>query len=141
MSEEKTIKVWIDGGSRGNPGRGAVAFIIEWDNQRLLASMTLEGKVTNNEAEYKALLGSLIWLFDYPFIETSQYHLVVYTDSKLVVEQVSGFWKVNEEKFKEWLEKLRNLLNKFKSWEIKWIPKEENKICDSLVKLVLYKKL
>jgi ribonuclease HI len=64
--------------------------------------------------------------------------LIVHSDSQLVVNQVSGLWNVKEEKFQEWLEKLRNLLSKFKSWEIKWIPAEENNFCDKLVKFVLY---
>jgi ribonuclease HI len=140
MINEKTIKVWTDGGSSGNPGKGAVAFIIEWDNQRILSAMTLKEEVTSNEAEYKALLGVLIWLLQYPYIEIYQYHLIVYSDSQLVVNQVSGLWNVNEKKFKNWLEKLRSLLSKFQSWEIQWIPREENKVCDDLIKLVLYKK-
>jgi ribonuclease HI len=139
--EEKTIRIWIDGGSSGNPGKGAIAFIIEWDDKRKISAMTLGREVTNNEAEYEALLASLGWICGCHIIEPSQYHLVVYSDSQLVVNQVNGIWQVEKKDFKEWLEELRNFLSRFKSWEIKWIPKKENRICDSLVKLVLYKKL
>jgi len=141
MNQEKIIRIWVDGGSSGNPGKGAIAFIIEWDNKRKLSAMTVGEKVTNNAAEYEALLASLLWIYGCHIIEASQYYLVVYSDSQLVVNQVNGLWQVEKEEFKEWLEELRNFLSRFKSWEIKWIPKEENKICDSLVKLVLYKRL
>jgi ribonuclease HI len=144
MGNEKTIRIWVDGGSSGNPGRGAIAFIVEWDNQRILFSVTLEEKVTNNEAEYKALLEALICIFGFPFIafiEHNQYHLVVYSDSQLIVNQVNDLWSVKKKKFNEWLEELRSFLSRFKSWEIKWIPREKNKICDNLVKLVLCRKL
>jgi ribonuclease HI len=140
-NQEKTIKIWIDGGSSGNPGKGAIAFVIEWDDKRKISALTLGKKVTNNEAEYEALLASLGWIYGFYLIEPSQYHLVIYSDSQLVVNQVNGLWQVEKEEFKKWLKELRNFLSSFKSWEIKWIPKEKNKICDSLVKLVLYKKL
>lgn len=141
MEKEKTIRIWFDGGSSGNPGKGAIAFLIEWDDKRKISAMTLGREVTNNEAEYEALLASLGWIYGCYSIETSQYHLVIHSDSQLVVNQVKGNWQVEKKEFKEWLEELRSFLSRFKSWEIKWIPKEENKICDSLVKLVLYKKL
>jgi ribonuclease HI len=138
---EKTIRIWVDGGSSGNPGKGAIAFIIEWDNKRKISAITLDKEVTNNEAEYEALLASLLWIFGFYIIEPPQYHLVIYSDSQLVVNQVNGLWQVEKEEFKKWLEELRNFLSRFKSWKIQWIPREENKVCNNLVELVLYKKL
>jgi hypothetical protein len=53
---------------------------------------------------------------------------------------LKGKWKIDK-KFDPFIKNIKFHLDEFKSWEIKWIPEEKNKICDSLVKLALYKKL
>jgi ribonuclease HI len=159
-NQEKTIKIWIDGGSSGNPGRGAVAFIVDAGNKGKHLEAYEIGEATNNEAEYKALLDAVCFLSEWKENEDiflsnisemdeikQKYdsifrncHIIIFSDSQLIVNQLKGLWKIDK-KFQGIVDLIKQDLNEFKSWEIKWIPKEENKICDGLVKLMLYKKL
>lgn len=90
-------------------------------------------EVSNNIAEYQALIKALEFLFHKSKIKIS--HLVILGDSMLVVQQVCGNWKCN----KPYLYKLKNLISTLlsqicSSWEIKWIPRHENKDADELSK-------
>jgi ribonuclease HI len=149
MEKEKTIRIWVDGGSSGNPGRSAIAVFYELDEETRYLSAFRIFDTTNNVAEYFA-----IYLFLKNFLYTSPEFsyiygskLIFYSDSQLVVNQLNGLWEIKDKTLKtlayKILENLKELKEKniISSWEIKWIPKEENKICDNLVKLVLYKKL
>jgi ribonuclease HI len=144
--EEKIIKIWIDGGSSGNPGKGAIAFLIDVNGERrYVNAYNLDGQITNNEAEYEALLRALNFISpavnsDFFIIPRKYTSLLIFTDSQLIANHLKNKWKIDE-KFKEPVYYIQSQLNEFESWEIKWIPKEKNKICDNLVKLVLYKKL
>jgi ribonuclease HI len=146
LNQQKTIRIWIDGGSSGNPGRGAIAFLIDVNGEkRYLSASVLDWEATNNEAEYEALRRALIFTSpvsneDFFMIPRKYTSLLIFTDSQLIVNHLKGKWKIDK-KFDSFIETIKFHLNEFKSWEIKWIPKEKNKICDSLVKLVLYKKL
>jgi len=98
MEEQKTIKVWVDGGSSGNPGKSAIAFVIIGNNLTRMYANLLKNEATNNEAEYLALIKALMELLNYK-INFSDYHLVIHSDSQLVVNQVKGLWSINKEKF------------------------------------------
>ena len=86
----KVLRLFTDGAARGNPGPAGLGMVIEDDQgMRLWGGCSYVGTATNNRAEYLALITGLRkaseWRPD---------RLEVYLDSKLVVEQVSGRWKV-----------------------------------------------
>ena len=85
------VVVHVDGGARGNPGPAAAAAVVSTPDGDLLdeASTTL-GTATNNVAEYHGLLAGLRLHAEH----TPDADLEVRMDSKLVVEQMSGNWRI-----------------------------------------------
>ncbi|MGW0914004.1 bifunctional RNase H/acid phosphatase [Streptomyces sp. NPDC002784] len=121
--------VEADGGSRGNPGPagyGAVVFDAA-TGQTLAERSEYLGVVTNNVAEYRGLLAGLRAAFDLD--PTARVH--VRMDSKLVVEQMSGRWKIKHPDMKPLaMEASRVFPPERVTYE--WIPRERNKVADRL---------
>ncbi|MER7577299.1 bifunctional RNase H/acid phosphatase [Streptomyces sp. NPDC126514] len=121
--------VEADGGSRGNPGPagyGAVVFDAA-TGQTLAERSEYLGVVTNNVAEYRGLLAGLRAAFDLD--PTATVH--VRMDSKLVVEQMSGRWKIKHPDMKPLaMEASRVFPPERVTYE--WIPRERNKAADRL---------
>ena len=94
----RQLIIEADGGSRGNPGIAAGgAVVIDGETQQVLASVGVYvGIATNNVAEYNGLLAGLIKAYD---IDPGAL-VHVRMDSKLVVEQMSGRWKIKHEDMK-----------------------------------------
>ncbi len=127
------LKVYTDGGARGNPGPAACAFVI-YDpagNLREKRGKYL-GKMTNNEAEYQGVIEALTSLAD-P-------ELNFYLDSQLVVSQLNGIWKVKEPRLRVLLFKIRQLENGRKI-TYAYVPREQNRMADALVNETLDGKL
>jgi ribonuclease HI len=107
---QKHVNIYTDGGSRGNPGPAAIAFIIQSDNGEIQKSYSqFIGIHTNNQAEYKALIKALHFI-----LEKSE-EITCYLDSELVVKQVNGIYSVrNTELIKLWniVIKLKNSFKK-----------------------------
>ena len=124
-----TFYLQTDGGARGNPGpagSGAVLFdhtgavVGEWSRY--------VGETTNNQAEYKALIGGLEMA-----IEKGVKTLVVRMDSQLIVNQVKGTYRVKDAGLKLLFASVLGLTNKFDSITFYHIPREQNKHADRLV--------
>ncbi len=87
------IQAYIDGSSKGNPGKsGAGIAIYDNDNQRVLTMGVPLGHGTNNQAELKALQVALDELIK---LDYHQFDVIIQTDSKLVVGIFSQRWKAN----------------------------------------------
>ena len=92
------IKVFTDGGSRGNPGVAGAGFVVydQLDNIIHQAAVFL-GHKTNNEAEYLALLEALEFLLRFELKQPGEIvEANFFLDSKLVVEQVNRRWKIKK---------------------------------------------
>jgi ribonuclease HI len=137
---ENKIEIWIDGGSSGNPGPAAVAFLIQKDNFCVVKGYTI-GKATNNEAEYKALYEAIFYLESMKDLDkdliNSNCDIVVYTDSMLLMQQIKGNWQIREERLLKYALEILNIAAKYKSFEIRYIPTNKNKV-DQIIKLILY---
>ncbi len=122
------LKIFCDGGSRGNPGPAACAYIIYDDagNIRQKCGKYL-GTATNNEAEYWAVLEAL----RHPELAEGS-HLNFYLDSLLVVNQLNGLWKIKEPRLKELFLKVKELSSSLKVF-YSYIPREQNRPADALV--------
>jgi len=118
-----------DGGSRGNPGlSGAGAVVIDAASGNILREISeAVGIATNNVAEYLALIFALESAFEIdPAAE-----IVVRMDSKLVVEQMSGRWKIKHPDMLSLGARVQQLISG-KSVEFVWIPREQNVLADAL---------
>jgi len=124
----------VDGGARGNPGPAALGVVIE-DEQgmRLRTFHRYLGVATNNQAEYQALIDGLKAI-----AEWKPDRLEVYLDSKLVVEQVNGKWKVKEAELKELHKQATELLQQFGDRvTVSHVGREGNRGADKLVNMAL----
>ncbi len=133
--------IYCDGGARGNPGQGAVGVVIKSENNRVLKSLYRRiGKTTNNIAEYSAVILALNWLNDNSTMKQSNNETIIqfFLDSKLVVNQLNGLYKVKENHLRELLLKVRSLeLEVGNKIFYSLIPREKNFEADALVNKAL----
>ena len=130
------VVIFCDGGSRGNPGPSAIGALVldpSSNPPRRLASVSERiGITTNNVAEYRALIAGLEAAA--PFRARV---VRVRADSKLVVEQVKGTWKVKQPHLRPLLEEARKLLAGYADVDLQHIPRAENTDADALVNAAL----
>jgi probable phosphoglycerate mutase len=123
-----------DGGSRGNPGPAAYGCLVKdaQTNEVLFKEGKTLGVTTNNVAEYSGLVAALAAARE---IDPNA-QIEVRMDSKLVVEQMSGNWKIKHENMKGLVEKARNA---FAQSQVKyvWVPREDNLAADTLLNIAL----
>jgi ribonuclease H / adenosylcobalamin/alpha-ribazole phosphatase len=125
------VKVVIeaDGGSRGNPGPAGYGAVV-WDADRstvLAETKQAIGHATNNVAEYRALIAGLD-----DAAKVGATEAAVYMDSKLVVEQMAGRWKVKHPDLAQLHAQARTLAAQFERISYAWVPRERNKHADRL---------
>jgi ribonuclease HI len=116
--------IYTDGASRGNPGNSASGYHIYDEHYSLVKKYSFyNGKITNNAAEYIAIVTALremLALFG------SGVEIELYCDSRLVINQLAGNFKVKNEKLKELNFEAKDCLNKFKHFSLV-NPRRENK--------------
>jgi ribonuclease HI len=121
------FKAYTDGGSRGNPGPSAAAGVIfSPENKQLVEVSKFLGTQTNNYAEYTGLIITLEKCISLKITK-----LQVFMDSKLVVEQMNGTWKVK--KLQVLFNTAKELVTHFESITFTHLRRELNKHADSLV--------
>lgn len=133
------IKVYTDGGSRGNPGEAASGvYIIDDDNKELVSLGIRLGITTNNIAEYTALVEAYNWLLTHRELIGNSSEIKFYLDSKLVVSQMQGLWKIKHPNmqplFLSVKEKEKQLGMRVSYTHI---PRELNKKADAMVNAAL----
>lgn len=126
------IFVYCDGASRGNPGPASYGVSIVTENATVIAEFgEALGERTNNYAEYQGVIAALRYLSD-----TDYRDITIRMDSKLVIEQLSGRWKVKSEDMRELVSEASRLLGPFNA-SLEWIPREQNSRADELANLAL----
>lgn len=127
------IKLFSDGGARGNPGPAAIGAIGFNNDTELFRIHQKIGNATNNIAEYKALIAGLKKL-----IESRQNNIVECNlDSELIVKQLNGQYKVKNSALKQLFMQVNDLKKQFNQIFFHHIVREKNKIADSLVNKAL----
>lgn len=124
------VKVFADGGSRGNPGvAGSGTVVYSGDGQKILKEIiyAVGESATNNVAEYHGLLRGLE-----AARELGASEVEFYMDSKLVVEQINGRWKIKHPDMQKLALEARALVNGFDQFSLEWIPRGKNKVADAL---------
>lgn len=129
----KEIKLYADGGSRGNPGPSASGYVLmEMDNTVIKKSGVYLGITTNNQAEYQALK---LGLEEAQKIGAREVH--VYLDSLLVINQMKGIFKVKNRDLWPIYEAIKEQTKNFKKVNFTHVPRELNKLADAEVNEVL----
>ncbi len=122
------LKLYVDGASRGNPGEaGAGFYLVDEGGNELLKGMRFLGQMTNNAAEYSALILGLRGA-----LEIGGTSIKIYTDSELVAKQMNGIYTVRNRELKRLHGKAFALLAKFHSYDVICIRREDNKRADCL---------
>jgi ribonuclease HI len=119
--------VYFDGASRGNPGPGAVGWCLVTADGIVAEGGERIGRITNNQAEYAALIRALEAADEYGFDEID-----VRGDSELIVKQVRGEWNANDPELRERRVRVRELLERFDRWSLAHVPREINARADDL---------
>jgi probable phosphoglycerate mutase len=122
------VVVEADGGSRGNPGPAGYGAVVLSPSGEVLAERAAGlGTATNNVAEYQGLIAGLSAALDLGADEVD-----VRMDSKLVVEQMKGTWKVKHPGLQPLALEAQSLRQRFSRVSFSWIPREKNKHADRL---------
>ncbi|MDI6825234.1 MAG: ribonuclease HI family protein [Bacillota bacterium] len=122
----------IDGGARGNPGPAAAAGVIRDESGRQTHLCAFLGVTTNNVAEYLAL----IWVLE-EARRAGVARLRVFTDSELLVRQLSGAYRVKSPRLMPLHRRACGLLRLLPGAEVHHVPREQNRAADSLVNRTL----
>ena len=132
----KTLRVDVhtDGGARGNPGPAAAAFVItETDAETVLRQEGhFLGRATNNVAEYSAMIAALRAAEALGAGEVN-----IFSDSQLMVRQMTGRYRVKNEGLKPLFTEARRLAGQFDRCEYHYIRRESNLQADALVNQAL----
>jgi ribonuclease HI len=130
------VLVYFDGGARGNPGPAAIGAVVLDPSSappaRLAAVSERIGETTNNVAEYRALIAGLE-----AAAATPARAIAVRGDSKLVIEQVAGRWKVKQEHLRPLHARVCELLKGYDEVDLLHVRRELNSDADALVNAAL----
>jgi ribonuclease HI len=109
MEETPVLTIHTDGASRGNPGAAAFAYVLERNGQPPIEEAGCLGEMTNNQAEYTALVKALEHALE---LGTEQ-RLLIHSDSELLVKQMRGEYRVKNEDLRDLYEQARALVSRF----------------------------
>ena len=139
---ENILNIYCDGGSRGNPGPATSAFVVKDSAGKILHQQGFFlGITTNNQAEYQAVILALNFLSE-ALRDGGQFTTInLYLDSLLVVNQLSGHFKIKEQNLKKRYFEIKNYLDQLEKLEIRiifsYIPRSQNFLADRLVNQIL----
>jgi ribonuclease HI len=133
-SKEQPWTLSVDGASNVR-GSGAGVVLEGPDGVLIEQSLRFAFKASNNQAEYEALLASIKLAKEMDITD-----LKAKSDSQLVTNQVSGEFQTKDPQLVKYLERVRNLANHFNSFELVYVPREQNARADLLSKLASTKK-
>lgn len=127
------LVIHVDGGSRGNPGPAAIAAVLSTPDGEVVAdAKETIGIASNNVAEYKALLLGLARARELGASEVE-----VVNDSELVQKQINGQYKVKHPDMKPLYAQSLDALGEFDAWQVRSVPRAQNKDADALVNQAL----
>ena len=135
--DDKKVSVpatlYADGGARGNPGPAAIGVVLrDLKGTELDTISRTIGETTNNVAEYTAVIEGL------KLAQTRGVtDLEVKLDSKLVVHQLNGDWKIKSDSLRGLAVEAKRLLNRFRSAKLEQVPRGKNSDADRLVNQAL----
>jgi ribonuclease HI len=125
--------VHVDGGARGNPGPAAAGCVISTPEGKILGEHAeLLGEVTNNVAEYRALLLGLRHARELGVTDVE-----IVNDSELIAKQINGQYKVKHAAMRPLYLEALAALRGFERWSVRTVPRAQNAEADALVNAAL----
>ena len=131
------LRIYTDGGSRGNPGPAASGAVLKElvegkEGEVIATESKYLGETTNNQAEYVAIIIGLGRAK-----KLGVKHVEVYMDSELATKQLNGVYKVKNPGIAERFLEVKNLMHSFKTVTFKHVYREQNTEADAIVNHVL----
>lgn len=130
-----TIRIYTDGGARGNPGPAAAAFVALDEKGKILEKRgNFLGRKTNNVAEYHGVVSALSWALNSGIGSD----LELFLDSQLIVNQLTGKFKIRQKTLQELAMKIKSLEKKIPGKiSYRAVPRAKNRLADYLVNQTL----
>lgn len=128
--------IFTDGASRGNPGLASYGFVVLDDEKVIYRKGEFIGVTTNNVAEYTSVLESLKYLST-KYKSKLPIEVNYFADSRLVVEQLSGRFKIKSPHLKELINHIREFEKVVGKISYSHVPREENKLADEQANLAI----
>jgi ribonuclease HI len=128
------VKLFTDGGSRGNPGPSALGFVImDTSDNIILSGSKYLGITTNNQAEYQAVKAGLE-----ACSKITDNTVDVYLDSQLVAHQMNGIYKIKNRELWPIHQSIKQIAaQQFSKVTFTYVPRELNKDADAMVNKAL----
>ncbi len=127
------VKIFTDGGARGNPGPAGIGVAVYDENDCLVKSKSeYIGRATNNQAEYRAVLAAFALISADEIAE-----IEFFLDSELVVKQLNGEYRVKNKDLAPLFIKAHNNILKYKIISFRHIRREQNKEADRLANIAM----
>jgi len=127
------VIIYTDGAAEPNPGPASIGVVIKDEKGNIISSISRYiGQTTNNQAEYLAVIEALE-----EAIKLGATSVDLKSDSELVVRQITGVYKVRKEELKPLFQKVKQLQNSLKSFQVTHIKRNRNKAADRLTKKAL----
>ena len=121
------LEIYIDGGSRGNPGPAGIGVVMYRGGEVIKNISQFIAEATNNVAEYT----SLIYGLQEALIQRAK-RVKVYTDSELLFKQVKKVYKIKDAQLKALHAQAQHMISSFENFDIEYIARELNKEADKL---------
>jgi len=138
MRQNKRLIIFCDGGAYNNPGPAAVGLVFyDGEGKELFRFSKFIGRATNNQAEYRAVIAA----FKIAKLKFNPQEIQLFLDSKLVVEQLSGNYKIKNHGLKSLYFSAKKLQLNFSLVLYNHILREKNTLADRLVKSEIRKHL
>ncbi|XP_073120977.1 uncharacterized protein [Henckelia pumila] len=133
FGQEEVWRVFVDGssgvGGSGVGGSGVGIILISLAQEKIEIAVKLDFQASNNEAEYEAVIAGI-----QRAREVGVSHIIIYSDSQLVVQQVNKTFCTREEKLIKYCKMIEELGASFNTWSIEQIPRKKNMEADALAK-------
>ena len=129
------LKIYCDGGSRGNPGPAAYGFVVLNGHETVFEGKGYIGIATNNVAEYSGILKAMQWLEKNDRgVDKVEFIL----DSELATKQLTGVYKIKNKTLKTFAEKILEIKKKL-TFDVTYfhVKRDKNKRADLLVNIAL----
>ncbi len=127
------VLIHTDGAARGNPGPAAIGAVIKDTQGQTLAAISRDiGVTTNNQAEYRAVIAALE-----KAIALGVKQVTLYSDSELLVRQISGRYKIKNTTLRQLYQEIVKLIGNLESFSVTCIPREQNAEADRLANKAL----
>ena len=137
MKPTRSSEVYIDGASLGNPGPAGVGVVFVDERAQPVRQLSkYVGETTNNVAEYLALLYAL-----QEALQAGYTSLIVKTDSELLARQVSGQYKVRDQRLRLFHDLALHAMGALRSCSVQHIPRAQNRSADHLAGLAAKRRM